>query len=140
MDVQVILHSGPGGLSKVPANIESLGLYGDLKQPLRVNTQAPEVENFILRDFGHFADLSAWNGHEMPGGVGVFIHQKKSRRPTRHNEVSCVITRGGCLGKKVHSAAVLGLEILDTPRCPQRFDFLFWKWLVHQARMPSLFK
>ena len=117
--MQVILHASPGGLSKVPTDIEPLSLYGDLKKLLRVNTQAPEVENLILGDFGHFADLPAGNGHEMPGGVGVFIHQKKSRRPTRHNEVSCVITRGGCLGKKVHSAAVLGLEILDAPRCPQ---------------------
>jgi len=140
VDVQVILYASPGGLSKVPTDIEPLSLYGDLQQPLRVNTQAPEVENFILRDLRHFADLSAWNSHEMPSRVGVFIHQKKSSRPTRHNEVSCVITRGGCLGKKVHSAAVLGLEILDTPRCPQRFNFLFLKWLVHQTTMPSLFK
>jgi len=119
VDMQVILHSSPGGLSKIPANIESLSLYGDLKQLLSVDAQAPEVENLILGDLRHFADLPAGNGHEMPGGVGVFIHQKKRRRPTRHNEVSCVITRGGCLGKEIHSAAVLGLEILDTPRCPQ---------------------
>lgn len=117
--MQVILHASPGGLSKVPTDIEPLSLYGDLKKLLRVNTQAPEVENLILGDLRHFADLPAGNGHEMPGGVGVFIHQKKSRRPTRHNEVSCVITRGGCLGKEIHSAAVLGLEILDAPRCPQ---------------------
>ena len=119
VDMQVILHSSPGGLSKIPANIESLSLYGDLKQLLSVDAQAPEVENLILGDLRHFADLSAGNGHEMPGGVGVFIHHKKCRRPACHNEVHGVVACCRSLGKEVHSAAVLGLEILDAPRCPQ---------------------
>lgn len=138
VDVQVILHSGPGGLSKIPANIESLGLYGNLKQLLRVHAQAPEVENLVLGDLRHLADLSARNSHEMPGRVGVFVHHKKSRRSASHNEVCGVVTRSRSLGKEVHSAAVLGLEILDAPRCPQRLNFLFWKCLVHSAKMPAL--
>ena len=138
VDVQVIFHSSPGGLSKIPADIESLGFYGDLKQLLRVHAQAPEVENLFLGDLRHFADLPAGNGHEMPGGVGVFVHHKKSRRPARHNKVRGVVACCRSLGKEVHSAAVLGLEILDAPRRPQRLNFLFWKWLVHQARMPAL--
>jgi len=138
--MQVILHASPGGLSKVPTDIEPLSLYGDLKQPLRVNTQAPEVENLILGDLRHFADLPARNSHEMPRGVGVFVHHKKRRRPTCHNEVRGVVACCRSLRKEVYSAAVLGLEILDAPRRPQRLNFLFWKWLVHPARMPALLR
>ena len=135
MDVQVIFHASSGRFAKIPADIEALGFHRDLKQPLRVNTQAPQVENLVFGDLRHFANFAARNGHEMPSGVGVFVHQKKSGWSPRHNEVCGVITRRSRLGKEINPAAVLGLKVLNPPWCPKGLDGGFWKLRVHAARM-----
>ena len=109
-----------------------MGMNGLFEEALGVDAEFPEIENFILGDLGHFADFAIGNGHQMPGRVGVFVHDEESCRSAGDDEVGGIVGRGGRYGQEVATDFVFGLKIFDTPRGPERLDVILGECLVHR--------
>jgi hypothetical protein len=130
--VNVVIHAGSRSASKIPADIEPVGMNGLFEQALGVDAEFPEIENFLLGDLRHFADFAIGDGHQMPGGVGVFVHDEEGSGSARDDKVSGIVVRGGSYGEEISVDLVFGLKIFDTPRGPERLDVILGECLVHR--------
>ena len=107
-------------------------MNGLIEQALGVDAEFPEIENFLIGDLRHFADFAIGNGHQMPGRVGVFVHDEEGSGSAGDDEVSGIVGRGGSHGEEIPADFVFGLKIFDTPRGPERFDVILGECLVHR--------
>ena len=132
VDVNVVVNAGSRSASKIPADVEPVGMNGLIEQALGVDAKFPEIENFLLGDLGHFADFAIGDGHQMPGGVGVFVHDEEGCRSPRDDKVGGIVGRGSSHGEEISADLVFGLKIFDTPRGPERLDVILGECLVHR--------
>ena len=119
MDMEVIIHSGATGAAEIPPEIEALSLDAFRQELLGENAETPEIDYLIIGKVFHIGGLAVRNGHEMPGGVGVFVHDEEGGLPPGDHKMRLVIRRAGRLGKKVVRGAVLGLEVFHAPGGPE---------------------
>jgi len=135
VEMEMVIDSGSGGFAKIPADIKSLRFHAFLEQGLGVTTEMPEFEDFLFGEVTHVRDLSVGDRHEMPGRVGIPVHDEKGLFAADHDEVSGVIAGLGGLTKKIRRGGIFGLKIFYPPRCPERFEVVFGKGIGHRRKL-----
>jgi FMN phosphatase YigB (HAD superfamily) len=130
VEVKVVCDAGSSRPSDIPADIKSLGLHAFDEQFLREDAESPEVEDFIFGQCRHIIDLAVGDGHQMPCGVWVFVHNQKCAFPPGDDEVRGIVGAPRRFRQKIVSGAVLGPEVFHPPWCPQLPHLPRWKIFV----------
>src|SRR5258705_9942959 len=71
--VEVVMDSSACRPAQIPANIEALGFHAFPEEALGMDAEAPELEDLVIGEVGHFGDLAVGHGHEVPRGGWIFV-------------------------------------------------------------------
>jgi rhodanese-related sulfurtransferase len=96
VEVKMVFNAGATGLTEIPAHVEALCLYADFEKLLRVHGELPEFDDLGLCEIGQVCHLPVGRCHEMPGGVGVLVHDEEGRlAPGDDQMLGIVVGLGG---------------------------------------------